>query len=160
MPRSRDRSRMMTRPLRHPISSTFLALVTWALIATGGNPAGQARAAEQGTITTGIAATTRNASPTTACTSGLKTNFNYELFVNGTFVARDAIAFTPFDSSVVRFKARYPITYAVKLVDWEGHIGVGLEYARLFEPARFIWSRSLKLDNLVLARHTVEAPPK
>jgi len=35
-----------------------------------------------------------------------------------------------------------------------------VDYARLFEPARFIWSRSLKLDNLVLARYTVHAPPK
>jgi hypothetical protein len=293
-------------------------------------------ATDEGTVTIGVAATTAGASPTTACTSGLSTNFNaalngvvtasdgsrwtvpaevtdgrvavdlyndctgpgdnvaryqsqlqtvviepdgveisgfifadnyYELFVNGTFVARDAIAFTPFNSTAVRFKARYPITYAVKMVDWGSHIGIGMEYARnnvgdggfiarfsdgtvtsaawkaapfyiaplddprcvdiangrdasrcpdrpacaddnpyttckalhfrvpenwthptfddspwpsateyraeevttqpaytrytrLFEPARFIWSRSLKLDNLVLARYTARAPAK
>ncbi|HYF64543.1 MAG TPA: hypothetical protein VD886_17085 [Herpetosiphonaceae bacterium] len=52
----------------------------------------------------------------------------FELYVNGAFVARDPIGFTPFNSSVVRFKARYPITYAVKLVDWESHLGLGMEY--------------------------------
>lgn len=53
----------------------------------------------------------------------------FELSVNGRFVARDSIGMTPFNTSVVRFKAKYPITYAIKAVDWETHIGVGLEYA-------------------------------
>ncbi len=52
----------------------------------------------------------------------------YELYVNGTIVARDAVGFIPFNSSVVRFKAKRPITYAVKLVDWGTHLGVGMEY--------------------------------
>ena len=52
----------------------------------------------------------------------------FELWVNGTFVGRDAIAMTPFNSHVVRFRARYPITYAIKAVDWETHPGVGMEY--------------------------------
>lgn len=52
----------------------------------------------------------------------------YELWVNGTFVARDRLAMTPFNSTVVRFKARYPMTYAIKAVDWETHAGLGLEY--------------------------------
>jgi hypothetical protein len=184
--------------------------------------------------------------------------------VNGKFVARDPIGFTPFNSNVVRFKAKYPITYAVKMVDWETHLGIGMEYdrnnvgdggfiarfsdgsgtsaawkvqpvymapldspacvngrdsaacsthpacvdhnpdstcqalhfpipagwtlpafddsswptatiyaardvtnqpaymnyAQLFAPADFIWSRNLKIDNLVLARYTVVAAPK
>jgi hypothetical protein len=54
----------------------------------------------------------------------------FELYVNGVFVARDSIGFTPFNASVVRFKARYPVTYAVKLVDWESHLGLGMEYER------------------------------
>lgn len=54
----------------------------------------------------------------------------FELYVNGTLVGRDPIGFTPFNASVVRFKARYPITYAVKLVDWETHPGIGMEYDR------------------------------
>jgi hypothetical protein len=52
----------------------------------------------------------------------------FELYVNGRFVARDALAMVPFNSSVVRFKARYPMTYALKAVDWENHQGVGMEY--------------------------------
>ena len=54
----------------------------------------------------------------------------YELYVNGTIVARDPIGFIPFNSSVVRFKAKQPVTYAVKLVDWGTHLGVGMEYER------------------------------
>ena len=30
---------------------------------------------------------------------------------------------------MVRFKARYPMTYAIMGVDWETHLGVGMEYA-------------------------------
>jgi hypothetical protein len=52
----------------------------------------------------------------------------YELWVNGTFIARDALGMTPFNSTAVRFKAKYPITYAIKAVDWETHPGLGMEY--------------------------------
>ncbi len=52
----------------------------------------------------------------------------FELYVNGQFVARDSLTMTPFNSSVVRFRARYPITYAVKAVDWETRYGLGMEY--------------------------------
>jgi hypothetical protein len=52
----------------------------------------------------------------------------YELWVNGKFIARDSLGMTPFNSTAVRFKAKYPITYAVKAVDWETHPGVGMEY--------------------------------
>ncbi len=51
----------------------------------------------------------------------------FELYVNGTLVAVDPIPFTPFNSAIVRFKARRPITYAVRLVDWEENLGVGTE---------------------------------
>src|SRR5262245_46750667 len=34
----------------------------------------------------------------------------YELYVNGTFVARDRLAMTPFNSTVVRFRAKEPVT--------------------------------------------------
>jgi hypothetical protein len=52
----------------------------------------------------------------------------FELWVNGQFVGRDSIAMTPFNSHVVRFRARYPITYALKAVDWETRHGIGMEY--------------------------------
>lgn len=51
----------------------------------------------------------------------------FELYVNGEFMGRDAVAFTPFNSHVARYRVSYPITYAVSLVDWEGYLGVGLE---------------------------------
>jgi len=51
----------------------------------------------------------------------------FELYVNGTLVAVDPVPFTPFNSCVVRFKASYPITYALKLVDWEENAGLGTE---------------------------------
>ena len=54
----------------------------------------------------------------------------YEIHVNGTIVARDPVGFVPLNSGVVRFKARPPLTYAVKLVDWGTHLGVGMEYDR------------------------------
>ena len=52
----------------------------------------------------------------------------FELYVNGQFVGRDPVGMTPFNSSVVRFRASYPMTYAVMGVDWGTHVGVGLEY--------------------------------
>ncbi len=54
----------------------------------------------------------------------------FELYVNGMIVARDPVGFVPFNSGVVRFKARAPFTVAVKLVDWGTHLGVGMEYDR------------------------------
>ncbi len=52
----------------------------------------------------------------------------FELYVNGQFVGRDPVGMTPFNSNVVRFRASYPMTYAVMGVDWETHNGVGMEY--------------------------------
>ena len=52
----------------------------------------------------------------------------YELYVNGVFVARDRVAMTPFNSTVVRFRATYPMTYAIKAIDWETNNGLGMEY--------------------------------
>ena len=54
----------------------------------------------------------------------------FELYVNGSVVARDPIGFVPFNSSVVRFRAKKPLTVAVKLVDWGTHVGLGMEYDR------------------------------
>ena len=42
----------------------------------------------------------------------------FELYINGVMVAVDPVPFTPFNSSVVRFKADRPFTIAVKMVDW------------------------------------------
>lgn len=51
----------------------------------------------------------------------------FELYVNGTLVGVDPVPYTPFNSNVVRFRAKKPYTYAIKLVDWEENLGVGTE---------------------------------
>lgn len=54
----------------------------------------------------------------------------FELYVNGVLIAVDPVVFTPFNSSVVRFKANRPFTIAVKMVDWEESLGLGMESNR------------------------------
>ncbi len=54
----------------------------------------------------------------------------FELYVNGTLVGVDSVPFTPFNSSVVRFKAQRPLTLAFKLVDWEENLALGSEAGR------------------------------
>jgi hypothetical protein len=51
----------------------------------------------------------------------------FELYVNGKLVGVDPVPYTPFNSAVVRFKAKRPITYALMLVDWEERLGLGME---------------------------------
>jgi hypothetical protein len=51
----------------------------------------------------------------------------YELYINGVLVGVDPVPYTPFNSSVVKFKVSRPYTIAVKLVDWEENLGVGSE---------------------------------
>jgi hypothetical protein len=54
----------------------------------------------------------------------------FEFYVNGKLIAVDAIPFSPFNSSVVRFKATRPFTIAVMGVDWEENPGLGSERNR------------------------------
>lgn len=51
----------------------------------------------------------------------------FELYINGVLVGVDPVPFTPFNSSVVRFKVSRPYTIACKLVDWEENLGLGSE---------------------------------
>jgi hypothetical protein len=51
----------------------------------------------------------------------------FELYVNGKLVAVDNTPFTPFNSVIVKFRAKRPITYAIMGVDWEEHLGLGME---------------------------------
>jgi hypothetical protein len=51
----------------------------------------------------------------------------YELYVNGKLIGVDPVPYTPFNSSIVKFKAKRPYTYALKLVDWDEKLGVGME---------------------------------
>lgn len=51
----------------------------------------------------------------------------FELYINGTLVAVDTVPFTPFNSSIVKFKVSKPYTIAVKVIDWEENLGLGTE---------------------------------
>lgn len=51
----------------------------------------------------------------------------FEFYVNGKLVSVDNTPFTPFNSAIVKFRAKRPITYAFKLVDWEENLGLGTE---------------------------------
>lgn len=51
----------------------------------------------------------------------------FELYINGKLLGVDAVPYTPFNSCFVKFKAKRPIKYAVKLVDWEENMGIGSE---------------------------------
>lgn len=60
----------------------------------------------------------------------------FELYVNGRLLAVDAVPFTPFNSSVIRFKVDRPFSVAVLAVDWEEHLGLGSEQnsGRAYHP--------------------------
>ena len=51
----------------------------------------------------------------------------FELYINGTLVAVDTVPFTPFNSSIMKFKVKKPYTIAVKVIDWEENLGLGTE---------------------------------
>jgi hypothetical protein len=54
----------------------------------------------------------------------------FELYINGKLIAVDPIPFTPFNSNLVRFRVSKPYDIAVKVVDWEEHLGLGTESNR------------------------------
>ena len=54
----------------------------------------------------------------------------FELFINGKLVGVDSVPFTPFNSSVVKFKVKKPYEIAIKVVDWEENSGLGSESNR------------------------------
>jgi hypothetical protein len=51
----------------------------------------------------------------------------YELYVNGTLVSVDNTPYTPFNSAIVKFRAKRPYTLGFFLVDWDEHLGLGME---------------------------------
>lgn len=54
----------------------------------------------------------------------------FEMYVNGVAVGKDPVPFTQFNSNIIQFKAKRPFSIAMKLVDWEEHLGVGCEANR------------------------------
>jgi hypothetical protein len=63
----------------------------------------------------------------------------YEMYVNGRLVSVDNTPYTPFNSAIVRFRVRRPYTIAFLLVDWEEHLGLGMELFPLTGPDRNPW---------------------
>ncbi|MGQ0523179.1 MAG: hypothetical protein ACT4P8_05915 [Betaproteobacteria bacterium] len=60
--------------------------------------------------------------------TGYITGDNYwEMYVNGKLVSVDPIPYTPFNSSIVKFKVKRPYTIAIMGVDWEERMGTGME---------------------------------
>lgn len=51
----------------------------------------------------------------------------FELFINGVGVAKDAVPFTQFNSSLVQFRVALPFVAAFRAVDWEENLGTGTE---------------------------------
>lgn len=54
----------------------------------------------------------------------------FELYINGSLIAVDTVPFTPFNSSIVKFKVKKPYTIALKVIDWEESLGLGTENNR------------------------------
>lgn len=54
----------------------------------------------------------------------------FEMYVNGVAIGKDPVPFTQFNSNLIQFRVKKPFTIAMKLVDWEEHLGVGCEANR------------------------------
>jgi len=51
----------------------------------------------------------------------------YEMYVNGKLVSVDNTPYTPFNSSIVKFRVKRPYTLAFLVVDWDEHLALGQE---------------------------------
>ncbi|MEY4581420.1 MAG: hypothetical protein RL701_6123 [Pseudomonadota bacterium] len=51
----------------------------------------------------------------------------FELYINGVPVGKDAVPYTEFNSSSLRFRVKRPFVVALRAVDWETHLGLGSE---------------------------------
>ena len=54
----------------------------------------------------------------------------FEMYVNGVRIGKDPVPFTQFNSNLIQFRVKKPFTIAMKLVDWEEHLGIGCEANR------------------------------
>ena len=63
----------------------------------------------------------------------------YEMWVNGKLVSVDNTPYTPFNSSIVKFKVKRPYTLAFLLVDWDEHLGQGMELFPISGPKQDPW---------------------
>jgi len=63
----------------------------------------------------------------------------YEMWVNGKLVSVDNTPYTPFNSSIVKFKVKRPYALAFLLVDWDEHLGLGMELFPISGPKQNPW---------------------
>jgi hypothetical protein len=63
----------------------------------------------------------------------------YEMYVNGRLVSVDNTPYTPFNSSIVKFKVKRPYTIAIMGVDWDEHLGLGMELFPSSGPKQNPW---------------------
>jgi len=69
--------------------------------------------------------------------TGFIVSDNYwEMYVNGKPVSVDNTPYTPFNSAIVKFKAKRPYTIAFLLVDWEEHLGSAWNCSPFPVPSR------------------------
>jgi len=99
---------------------------------------------------------------------------NFQLYINGELTAVDSISFIPHNVVSVDILPRYPVPippnwFAVDFddSDWNAAVEYTEEevdpkqpyFDNDFTGAKFIWTGDIALDNTVLFRHTVNAPP-
>jgi hypothetical protein len=63
----------------------------------------------------------------------------FEMYVNGKLVSVDNTPYTPFNSAIVKFRAKRPYTIAIMGVDWDEHLGLGMELFPSVGPNQNAW---------------------
>jgi hypothetical protein len=63
----------------------------------------------------------------------------WEMYVNGKLVSVDNTPYTPFNSGIVKFKVKRPYTIAILGVDWDEHLGLGMELFPISGPKQNPW---------------------
>jgi hypothetical protein len=63
----------------------------------------------------------------------------FEIYVNGRLVTVDNTPYTPFNYAIVKFKVKRPYTIAVLGVDWDEHLGLGMELFPSSGPKQNPW---------------------
>jgi len=63
----------------------------------------------------------------------------FEMYVNGKLVSVDNTPYTPFNSAIMKFKVKRPYTIAIMGVDWDEHLGLGMELFPSSGPNQNPW---------------------
>jgi hypothetical protein len=63
----------------------------------------------------------------------------FEVWVNGKLVSVDNTPYTPFNSAIMEFRAKRPYTIAILGIDWDEHLGLGMELFPSSGPNQNPW---------------------